>query len=52
VLPLPLSPKAAGESLATISWVSRFSAAGRSSAEGVAVSFAWDALADPENLNG
>lgn len=40
--------QAATDCLTTVSWISRFSAASRSGADGVIASFAWEALADPE----
>lgn len=44
--------QAATDCLTTVSWVSRFSAASRSGADGVIASFAWEALADPEAGTG
>jgi hypothetical protein len=40
--------QAATDCLTTVSWISRFSASSRSGGEGVVVSFAWEALTDPE----
>jgi hypothetical protein len=40
--------QAAADTLATISWVSRFSTATKSGAGGVLVSFSWEVAADPE----
>jgi hypothetical protein len=41
--------QAAADTLATISWVSRFSTATKSGAGGVLVSFSWEVAADPES---
>ena len=40
-------PESAADTLATLSWLSRFSSASKSGDGGVLVNFAWDALADP-----
>jgi len=42
-----LLPESAADTLATLSWLSRFSSASKSGDGGVLVNFAWDALADP-----
>eukprot|EP00775_Hariotina_reticulata_P006387 gene6387-6619_t len=42
-----LLPESAADTLATVSWLSRFSSASRAGDGGVLVNFAWDALVDP-----